>query len=148
MRRHGYARTKKKGIEARLVWAQFFSPRAGTLQVMEKIDGSKWFPNLDATGPLPERTQGGYAELGYNVLYPLKKTQHELVGFVRAETYDTQAKVPKGFSRVREFSVQELTMGLSYRPLRTLVFKFDVQLRDRQWGNDTLLINGGIGFMM
>ena len=142
------ARIKKMGIEARAVWGQFFLENAGSLTLAHREDGSRWYPNAAEVGAIPKRTQGGYVEAGYNVFFPVPTTRYELVPFVRAEMYNTQAKVPRGFQRKKSFDVQELTMGLSFRPLRSLVFKFDVQLRDRRLGYDEVQINAGTGFMM
>jgi hypothetical protein len=149
------ARIKRRGFEGRIIWSQFMMPESAALLKTRKFDGSAWFPNSQpqdgasrAENAIPLRTQGGYVEVGYDVLRPIFHTSHELVPFVRAEYYDTQAKIPAGYKRRRDLSVTELTMGLSYRPIRNLVFKFDVQLRDRLRGNDSLLINAGTGFMM
>jgi hypothetical protein len=90
--------------------------------------------------------QGGYVELGYDVL-SLLSSSHELVPFVRAERVDNQAAVPRGYRKNGSLRVDELTLGLSYRPMRQLVFKFDTQLRDRQYGLDELAFNAGLGYM-
>jgi hypothetical protein len=140
------ARMRRYGIEARLVWAQFFFPNAGDLMGALREDGSSLFPNVDVTGPIPERIQGGYIELAYDVLHELH-VQHELLPFVRFETYDTQAKVPSGYRREPSLDVDELTMGLTYRPIPQLAFKGDVQLRDRRYGLDELQVNFGFGYM-
>lgn len=140
------ARMRRYGIEARVVWAQFFFPNAGDLMGALRADGSSLFPNLDATGPLPERIQGGYIELAYDVFHELH-LQHELLPFVRLETYDTQAKVPTGYRREPSLDVDELTLGLTYRPIAQLAFKGDVQLRDRRYGLDEIQVNFGFGYM-
>ena len=140
------ARLRKFGIEARLVWSQFFFPNAGDLMRSYRQDGSPLFPNVDSTGPVAERIEGGYIELAYDVLHELH-LGHELLPFVRLEMYDTQAGVPDGYDANEALDVQELTMGLSYRPIPQLVFKTDLQLRDRHYGLDEIQINGGLGYM-
>jgi hypothetical protein len=90
--------------------------------------------------------QGGYVELGYDVFHELH-LGHQLVPFVRLETYDTQAAVPKGYEKNPFLDVDEMTAGLSYRPIAQLVFKADVQLRDRRLGYDELQLDGGLGYM-
>jgi hypothetical protein len=140
------ARMRRWGLEARLVWAQFFFPNATDLMNAFREDGSPLFPNIAATGPIPERIQGGYIEVAYDVLYALG-VSHELLPFVRFETYDTQAKVPPGYRAVPAFDVDELTMGVTYRPIPQLAFKSDVQLRDRRYGLDEIQVNFGFGYM-
>jgi hypothetical protein len=140
------ARARRFGFEARAVWAQFFMPNSGDLMSAHKEDGSPLFPNASVTGPVPTRLQGGYIELAYNVFHMLHTT-HELLPFVRAETYNTQAGVPHGYSANPRLDVNELTMGLTYRPIRQLVFKSDVQLRDRRLGYDELQVDVGVGYM-
>jgi hypothetical protein len=111
-----------------------------------RADGSPWFPNAARTGPVATRIQGGYLEAAYDVL-SLAATEHQLLPFVRLETYDTQAAVPDGFEANPELDIDEATMGLSYRPIPQLVFKGDVQLRDRRLGLDELLIELGMGYV-
>jgi hypothetical protein len=137
---------RRYGIEARLVWAQFFFPNAGDLIGAFHKDGSPLFPNVDATGPIAERIQGGYIEVAYDVLHALN-VSHELLPFVRLETYDTQAGVPTRYRAEPSLDVQELTLGVTYRPIPQLAFKSDVQLRDRRYGLDEIQINAGFGYM-
>lgn len=140
------ARMRRWGFEARAVWSQFFFPNAGDLLGAYREDGSPLFANIDATGPIAERIQGGYLELAYDVLHELH-VSHELLGFVRLETYDTQSAVPSRYDADPALNVQELTLGLTYRPIPQLAFKSDVQLRDRQYGLDELQVNAGFGYM-
>jgi hypothetical protein len=69
------------------------------------------------------------------------------LGFVRLETYDTQAAVPDGYKRNPALDIDELTAGLTYRPVTQLVFKTDFQLRDRRYGWDEFQYNLGFGYM-
>ena len=140
------ARMRRFGFEARLVWVQFFLPNSDALATSYRADGSPLFPSEAMEGSLPERIQGGYIELAYNVL-SLAHLSHELLGFVRLETYDTQAAVPKGMPKNPALDVDELTVGLTYRPVPQLVFKTDLQLRDRRYGLDEVQYNLGFGYM-
>jgi hypothetical protein len=145
----GYAldgRFRRYGIEARFELAQFFVPDADALMQTLRADGSPWFPNAERTGPVAERIEGGYVEVAYDVLSSLD-TDHQLLPFVRLETYDTQAAVPDGYDANPELDVDEATMGVSYRPIPQLVFKGDVQLRDKRLGLDELLIDFGLGYV-
>lgn len=141
------ARFNRRGLEARAVGAMFLMPEAGALMNARRADGSFLFPNADRTGAVPTRMLGGMVELAYDVLR-FADSSHQLLPFVRAETYDTQSAVPDAFRRNRALSVDEWTFGLSYRPIRQLVFKTDVQLRDRRSGLDELQLNAGMGYML
>jgi hypothetical protein len=140
------ARVRRLGMEARAVWSQFVLPNSGDLLAAYREDGSPLFPNIDATGPIPELVEGGYVEVAYNTLFWTRAGQ-ELLVFARFETYDTQAEVPKGYEKQPELDVDEYTFGLTYRPLPQLVWKADLQLRDRRLGLDELQINAGFGYM-
>lgn len=141
------ARYKGRGFEARAVWSQWFTPNAEDLLRARRADGSLWFPNATQTGPVPMRAEGGYVELGYDVLRLFTTSRQALVVFGRVEHYSTQAKVPSVFARNPSLVVMEYTYGLSYRPIPQLVLKFDTQLRDREKGLDELAVDAGLGFM-
>jgi hypothetical protein len=140
------ARFRRWGLEARALWTQFFLPNSEDLMQAARKDGSLWYPNVDQTGSIPERIEGGYVELAYDAFHLLGIT-HALLGFVRLEIYDTQAAVPDGYSANPLLDVEELTAGLTYRPIPQLAFKADVQLRDRRLGLDELLLDLGMGYM-
>jgi hypothetical protein len=140
------ARMRRWGFEARAVWAQFFLPNSGDLIQALHDDGSPLFPRDATVGTVPTRLQGGYVELAYDVL-SLAHVSHELYAFLRLEYYDTQAGVPKGYAKNPELDINELTTGLTYRPVPQLAFKTDIQLRDKRLGLDVLQYNLGFGYM-
>ncbi len=141
-----HARVLRRGWEAKALAVAFWMPEAGALLNARRADGIALFPNVGRTGAVPMRMQGGYLELGYDVLHPLK-TQHQLVPFARLERVDNQAAVPRGYRRNLALRVNELTTGLTYRPARQVAFKTDIQLRDRKRGLDELQLNAGFGYM-
>ena len=59
----------------------------------------------------------------------------------------SQAAVPSGYKRNPNLDIDELTLGLTYRPVTQLVFKTDLQLRDRRLGWDEYQYNLGFGYM-
>jgi hypothetical protein len=140
------ARMRRWGFEARVVWSQFFFPNAGDLLAAYREDGSPLFLRDATVGTVPERIQGGYIELAYNIFQQLQLS-HELLAFVRLETYDSQAAVPDSYKRNPALDIDELTAGLTYRPVTELVFKADFQLRDRRLGWDEFQYNLGFGYM-
>jgi hypothetical protein len=141
-----HARYHRRGVEAKAVGVVFAMPEAGALMHAYRPDGVPYFPNADRTGAVPTRMQGGYLELGYDVLAELPTT-HRLVPFARVERVDDQAAVPDGFRKNGALRVDELTVGLSYLPIRQLVFKADTQWSDRQYGLDELRVDAGLGYM-
>lgn len=136
-----------RGLEARAVGAAFWMPESGALMNARRADGGLIFPNSDRVGSVPTRMVGGMVEAAYDVLR-LTGSAHQLLPFVRAETYDTQSAVPDAFRPNGALTVQEWTLGLTYRPMRQFVFKSDVQLRDRRTGLDELQVNVGMGYML
>ena len=142
------ARSRYAGFELRLVAAQFFLPRSGALMNTRRADGSLYYPDPATTGAVPNRTQGGYLELAYDLLRPIwPGTSAQLLAFARAEHYDTQAAVPFPFRAQGQFTVDEFTAGLSFLPIRQVVAKADFQLRDRRYGLDELQIDFGMGWL-
>jgi hypothetical protein len=139
------ARIRRAGFEARVVWSQFFMPNSDALVNAYDENGRTLFPDI-TKGTVPERIQGGYIELAYN-LFALAGLSHELLAFARLESYDTQAAVPTGHAQNPELDIRELTTGLTYRPIPQLVFKTDLQLRDRRLGLDDVQWNLGFGYM-
>jgi len=75
------------------------------------------------------RQEGWYVQGGFDVLSLAPGSRMSLVPFVRYEEYDTQAAVPAGFERNPENDVNELTVGLAFKPIDRLVFKADWQQR-------------------
>lgn len=73
-----------------------------------------------------ERFYGGYAQAAYDVLSLLGSKQY-LAPFIRYEKYDTQQRVPGGFSRNPANKRTEYTYGLTYKPHPNTVIKADWQ---------------------
>ncbi len=141
------ARYRRHGLEARVLGAAFFFPHADQLIGSYDENGTRHYPNPQVSGVVPSKFWGAYAEIAYDVLRFVTATEQQLLPFVRIEMYDNQAGLPAGFTRDRRLRVVETTMGVSYRPIRQVVFKSDVQLRDRDRGDDELLLNFGLGTM-
>jgi hypothetical protein len=137
------ARFRRAGFELKSLFAEWRLPEAGAL--MHTFDQAGK-PLFDSTKPVPTIMRGAYVEGGYDVFHPFG-ISHQLVPFVRLETYDTQAAVPEGFTANPTYSIREYTFGLSYRPIREVVVKADYQLRNRKAGPDETQANFGLGFM-
>jgi hypothetical protein len=139
------ARMRRKGLEAKILFTEWAMPGSGKLMTAY-TQGGKALVFADKTNPVPTVMRGAYVELGYDVLHPTGIT-HELVPFVRGEAYDTQAAVPAGFRGNPAYNIHEVTMGLSYRPIREVAVKTDYLLRYPATGIHETQISAGVGFM-
>jgi hypothetical protein len=94
------------------------------------------------------RIEGGYLEVGYNLLRLLApRSSQKLNAFVRHERYDTHAAVPDGTTRDPSLARRTTTLGLSYKPLWNVVFKGDYQLRRNKAGlGEEEAVALGIGY--
>ncbi len=120
------ARIRHEGLEARAVAALFGVGETARLRQAYDTDGQ---PLGIDTGAL---SWGAYAEVAYDVLRPLVRSDQQLLPFVRLERYDTMAAI-RGRARVvadDAYAITDLIMGLSYRPLPQAVFKLDFGLRN------------------
>jgi hypothetical protein len=87
---------------------------------------------------------GAYGELGYNVLYYVD-TEMALVPFVRVDYYDTTFQESNPDYDLPSFVVT--TVGLSFRPIPQVVFKFDYQNECPSTGAIANRLNVGVGYM-
>jgi len=115
-------------------------------------DGARINALNDLTGEDSVGTeQWGYYVVGaYNVLsladFSSQYAQY-LAPFVRWEQYDTQAKVPTGFSRNPANDRNDLTIGLNYKPIPNVVIKAEYQYLDNQANNSDNQFNFGLGYV-
>jgi hypothetical protein len=82
----------------------------------------------DFEGPVANQLIGGYVELGYNVLHPLKlRRGMALVPFMRYEHVDTQFQLPSDLARVPGNRHDIITAGVVFRPIAEVAVKLDYQ---------------------
>ena len=75
---------------------------------------------------IPEFFYGWYVETAYDLLPDLLPvTSQSLAPFFRFESFDTQKKVPSGFTREAGNNANLYTVGLSYKPISTVAIKVD-----------------------
>jgi hypothetical protein len=81
---------------------------------------------LAANAPIAERMDGGYVQVGYNLL---SQTQYAMAvtPYVRYEQVDTQARVPAGFTRDLTRDGEFTTFGVDFKPIPNVVLKIDYQ---------------------
>ena len=130
-------RTIRKGFEARSLIAYFHVSDTGALRVVQPGE-------LDPTSTVGSNLFGVYGELGYNALYYVD-TEMALVPFVRVDYYDTTFQESDPAFNLPAFVVP--TVGLSYRPIPQVVFKFDYQNQRPSAGAVVNRWNVGVGYM-
>lgn len=82
-------------------------------------------------GPVSSRSQGGYLEVGYDMLRLLSpSTDQALDVFTRFDYADTQAKVLGGLAALPEFDRKSLMFGTTYHPIPQVALKLDYR---RHW---------------
>jgi hypothetical protein len=116
-------RGRYAGLEARAVIALFGVGDTAELRGAFDPDGNPL--ELD----VGSRIWGGYGELAFDVLHPLRLS-HALLPFVRVERYDTLAGI-SGREEMPEdeaYGITELVAGLTYKPLSQVAFKGDFLL--------------------
>jgi hypothetical protein len=130
-------RTLRKGFESRFLIAYFH---------VSDTDGLREIPpgETEPTSTVGSNLFGVYGELGYNVLYDVD-TEMALVPFVRVDYYDTTLRESDAAFDLPAFVVP--TIGLSYRPIPQVVFKFDYQYEVPSTGLTANRWNVGVGWM-
>jgi hypothetical protein len=123
------ARTSVAGWTARAQLALLWIGDAAALsRMLASGDGEQ-----SAAGPIASHARGGYVELAYDVLHPLRlHSEHSLTLFARFDYADTQAEVPAGFTRRAEFRRYSGVFGLVWHPIQQIAIKAD--FRHRQFG--------------
>ena len=117
------------GISGKLLFAYISYPEASKINVA-------YAKNL-ANG-----MYGGYAELGYDLLY-FRKKQPQLIAFARYEALDLNAKIPTPPNAIYDGTLKQshIIVGFSYLPIPNVVIKADMRFRKTGPQNSELIIN-------
>jgi hypothetical protein len=129
---------KARGLELRGLWTQADVDDAAALNRALALTGG---------AGVGERLRGGYVQAGYDLFARRPRGAQALVPYLRWEAYDTQARVPAGFSRNPANDVESLTFGLAYRPLDQVILKLDYLDLDNGAGNAVDQINFALGYI-
>lgn len=103
------------------------------------------------SGPIASHLLGGYLEVGYDLLRPLKlRSATQLIAFGRYERTHTQLDVPEQeIMQARQPGNDRsvYTVGLTLRPILEIAVKLDYQLRHSEVaGSMRHLLNCGIAY--
>ncbi len=104
-------------------------------------------PGVSGTESIGRELEGGYLELGYDVLSTFECEQ-SLTPFVRYEVYDLQKGVPAPFIADGSRDVRVNTLGIAWSPIPNIVFKADFQNydTDANGGENQFNLSGGYVF--
>ncbi|NMB83270.1 MAG: hypothetical protein GYA14_15785 [Ignavibacteria bacterium] len=93
------------------------------------------------------KSKGYYLDLAYDIS-DLLKIDTELIPFFRYSEYNTSASTIAGGDSEKKNGYKYWTIGISVKPISSVVFKGDYGIRTRELGNeDTKLFNLGVGYM-
>ncbi len=101
------------------------------------------------TDPIAKSMNGFLVETAYDVLPLICDSNEELWAFARFENYNTQAKVPAGYTANEKYNRNDLTFGFSYKPVYNLVVKTDFQIFANAkdgFNKGTKQFNFGVGY--
>jgi len=134
-----HAQAQIRGFDVRGLYARAQIDDAAALNASLGLEGPEG---------VAETMQGGYVQLGYNVLSQVSSTRVSLLPFYRWERVDTQATMPAGFERSGETRRTLNTIGLEVKPIPNIVLKVDYQIikNDARTGRNQLNINLGYAF--
>ncbi len=114
----------------------------GTLGDADRISA------LQGGDVIGSRVQGGYVDVGYDVLGRLLPDAGQaLVPFVRYEQLDLHDEVPDGLEKDPAVKYTFLTTGLTYRPIPTVVLKADYQRKTDDADEVQDQLNLGVGWV-
>ncbi|RUM47186.1 MAG: porin [Hydrogenothermus sp.] len=91
---------------------------------------------------------GYYVNLAYDV-FPIitKNNKFSLPLFVRYERFNTQEKVPAGFTADKTNDKTIWTVGFNFKPHPNIILKADYQFRDNKGGGEPDVFELGMGFI-
>ena len=133
-----HGQVQLRGLEVRGLFAQASVDEAGAASLALR---------LPITAPIAETMQGGYLQVGYNVLSQIS-TSIALTPYVRYEQVDTQHRVPPGFVRDLSRDGDFTTLGIEVKPIRNVVLKADYQwiTNAANTGRNQVNVNLGYSF--
>jgi len=117
-------RTRMGGLSARAEVAVLTIGDAAALNTALANEATDM--GLTAPAPIAQRSQGGYLELGYDLLrLVVPGSTQSVTLFGRFDYADTQASMPAGYMADPTLRRTTYTSGLVYRPIQQIGLKLD-----------------------
>ena len=101
---------------------------------------------LVGSSGVAETMQGGYVQVGYNLLSQVTTTGIGLTPYLRYEQVDTQAVMPAGFSRSLGTDNTFTTLGAELKPIPNIVVKTDYAWVTNEAASGVNQFNIGVGY--
>jgi len=102
---------------------------------------------LTGASGVAERMQGGYVQVGYNVLSQTTSAGGvALTPYLRYEQVDTQARMPAGFERSLSTDNTFVTLGVELKPISNVVMKVDHAWVSNDAGSGVNQFNVNMGY--
>jgi hypothetical protein len=125
-----------RGFDVRALYARASLDEAGAASLALR---------LPVTAPIAETMEGGYLQVGYNVLSQYA-TELAVTPYIRYEHVDTQDEVPVGY--VRDLSRDGVfkTLGVDFKPIPNVVLKTEYQWLTNEAGTGRNQFNFNLGY--
>jgi hypothetical protein len=131
-----HAQAQWRGVDVRGLFAKATVDEAGRASTALR---------LAANAPIAEEMQGGYIQLGYNVLSQTGLTA-AVTPYLRFENVDTQSKIPAGFVRDLSRDGRFTTVGVDFKPIPNVVLKAEYQRITNEAGTGRDQFNMNLGY--
>lgn len=134
-----HAEVNIRGLEIRGLYAQ------GTIGDVAQLNQAR---GLTGNKSIGEKFYGWYLDAGYDILPLLVKgTRQALTPYIIYERYNTQQKVPAGYTADPANNRTTTTFGIGYKPDPLIVIKADYQDRKNKAGTAVDQFNIAIAYM-
>jgi hypothetical protein len=131
---HGQAQWR--GLDVRGLFARATVDEAGEASAALR---------LAPAAPIAERMEGGYLQVGYNVLSQTSSAL-AVTPYVRYEQVDTQSRIPVGFLRDLTRDGEFSTFGVDFKPIPNVVVKAEYQRITNAAGSGRDQFNLNLGY--
>ncbi len=134
-----HAEGSYRGLDLRALYVQGSIADADRINAAAKLTGSK---------SVGERLSGWYVQAAYDLLSVFRSgSAQSLAPFVRYERYNTQERVPAGFSADPANDRTTVTYGVTYKPIPNVAVKADWQDRKNKAGTGVDQFNLALAYM-
>lgn len=130
-----HANLKHKGFQLRVLYTELY------IEGAEELNLELGNAGTDSVG----KKMGGYfVEFGYNVFKG--RSEQQFIPFVRYEALDTQKTVAATYTKDLSKDQENLTIGVNYKPLSSLVLKADYTIGKNEAKTGAKSWNFGAGW--